>query len=479
MGSLLLALGCRSAVAVAAATVARSTPPGYVSSSSSSSSSHKHMHCVSTFVSKRSIIKLGLVPDLAAIRAPTRCRNWVPCRATGGEEEGHDQEKEALSSKEGSAKETVESTATEVTESATQGSNIAGLNKPSSEVLKLPKEVLDVLQNQVFGFDTFFVTGQEPYEEKFGEQYKLFLLINPQDDKPVAAVVPSESLEPDIAPVPEWFAAGAFGLVTIGTIILRNSPAAQINFSSVVENPALLADGLLGALVTFAVLLAHEAGHLYAAQKVGAKLGIPYLVPSWQLGSFGSITRITSIVTNRQELLQVAVTGPIAGAALGLTLVLLGLLLSPSEGQGIVVNASIFHDSFLVGGLAKLFMGSSLTDGTQVAVNPLVLSAWAGLLINSINSIPVGELDGGRISQALWGRKAWSRINGVSIALLGLSGIFNDVALYWVVLILFIQRGPIPPQADEITAPENTYVTAGVVVLLLGLLICAPLPFSF
>jgi hypothetical protein len=28
--------------------------------------------------------------------------------------------------------------------------------------------------------------------------------------------------------------------------------------------------------------LAHEAGHFYAAQKVGAKLGFPYLVPSWQ-----------------------------------------------------------------------------------------------------------------------------------------------------------------------------------------------------
>jgi hypothetical protein len=90
MGSLLLALGCRSAVA--AATVTRSIPSGYVALSSSSS--HKHMHCVSTFVSKRSIIKLGLVPDLAAIRAPTRCRNWVPCRATGGEEEGHDQVEE-------------------------------------------------------------------------------------------------------------------------------------------------------------------------------------------------------------------------------------------------------------------------------------------------------------------------------------------------------------------------------------------------
>jgi membrane-associated protease RseP (regulator of RpoE activity) len=33
------------------------------------------------------------------------------------------------------------------------------------------------------------------------------------------------------------------------------------------------------------------------------------------------------------------------------------------------------------------------------------LWAWAGLLINAINSIPAGELDGGRIAFAMWGRK--------------------------------------------------------------------------
>lgn len=32
------------------------------------------------------------------------------------------------------------------------------------EVIKIPKETIEILKNQVFGFDTFFVTSQDPYE---------------------------------------------------------------------------------------------------------------------------------------------------------------------------------------------------------------------------------------------------------------------------------------------------------------------------
>lgn len=32
------------------------------------------------------------------------------------------------------------------------------------EAIKIPKETIEILKNQVFGFDTFFVTAQEPYE---------------------------------------------------------------------------------------------------------------------------------------------------------------------------------------------------------------------------------------------------------------------------------------------------------------------------
>ncbi|KAL5056787.1 hypothetical protein RYX36_028391, partial [Vicia faba] len=92
-------------------------------------------------------------------------------------------------------------------------------------------------------------------------------------------------------------------------------------------------------------------------------------------------------------------------------------VIPPSDGIGVVVDASVFHESFLAGGigklypldvftvLAKLLLGNVLKEGTPISVNPLVIWAWAGLLINAINSIPAGELDGGRISFALWGRK--------------------------------------------------------------------------
>lgn len=124
-------------------------------------------------------------------------------------------------------------------------------------------------------------------------------------------------------------------------------------------------------------------------------------------------------------------------------------------------------------------MGDALKEGTPISVNPLVIWAWAGLLINAINSIPAGELDGGRIAFSIWGRKASTRITGVSIVLLGLASLFSDVAFYWVALIFFLQRGPIAPLSEEITDPDDKYVGLGILVLFLGLLVCLPFPFPF
>ncbi|XP_027939432.1 probable zinc metalloprotease EGY2, chloroplastic isoform X3 [Vigna unguiculata] len=112
------------------------------------------------------------------------------------------------------------------------------------EAIKIPMETIEILRNQVFGFDTFFVISQDPYEggvlfkgnlrgqatksydkiskrlkDNFGDEYKLFLLVNPEDDKPVAVVVPRTTLQPETTAVLEWFAVGAFGLVTVFTLL--------------------------------------------------------------------------------------------------------------------------------------------------------------------------------------------------------------------------------------------------------------------
>ncbi|CDY11338.1 hypothetical protein HID58_008276 [Brassica napus] len=385
------------------------------------------------------------------------------------------------------------------------GSPLPGVNPLQlDDSMRLPKETIDILKDQVFGFDTFFVTSQEPYEggvlfkgnlrgqpaksyekiktrleNKFGDQYKLFLLSNPEDDKPVAVVVPRRSLEPETTAVPEWFAAGSFGLVALFTLFLRNVPALQSDLLSAFDNLELLKDGLPGALVTALVLGVHELGHVLVANNLGIKLGVPFFVPSWQIGSFGAITRIKNIVPKREDLLKVAAAGPLAGFSLGFVLFLVGLVVPPSDGIGVVVDSSVFHESFLVGGIAKLLLGDVLKEGTSISLNPLVIWAWAGLLINGINSIPAGELDGGKIAFSIWGRKASTRLTSVSLALLGLSALFSDVAFYWVVLIFFLQRGPIAPLAEEITEPEEKDVYLGILVLFLSLLVCLPYPFAF
>jgi hypothetical protein len=52
---------------------------------------------------------------------------------------------------------------------------------------------------------------------------------------------------------------------------------------SSLTNTQTLVEGIPGAFVTCVILAAHEAGHIYAAKAVGAKLGFPYFVPSLQV----------------------------------------------------------------------------------------------------------------------------------------------------------------------------------------------------
>ena len=95
------------------------------------------------------------------------------------------------------------------------------------------------------------------------------------------------------------------------------------------------------------------------------------------------------------------------------------------------------------------------------------LSAWH----------PAGVLDGGRIAHGLWGRRNAGRLGIITLFLLGVAGVFNTLALFWVLLVIFLQRGPISPQREELSQPESELDRRlGIGLLVLSLLVLLPYP---
>lgn len=52
----------------------------------------------------------------------------------------------------------------------------------------------------------------------------------------------------------------------------------------------------------------------------------------------------------------------------------------------------------------------------QPCPHPILPAGWAGLIINAINCLPAGELDGGRTFLGLFGRRAASRMGAGALS---------------------------------------------------------------
>ena len=91
-----------------------------------------------------------------------------------------------------------------------------------------------------------------------------------------------------------------------------------------------------------------------------------------------------------------------------------------------------------------------------------------------------GVLDGGRIAHGIWGRRAASRIGVITLFLLGIAGVVDTLALFWVLFVVILQRGPVAPQREELSAPggEAPDQALGLALLALPLLVLLPYPGS-
>jgi membrane-associated protease RseP (regulator of RpoE activity) len=151
-----------------------------------------------------------------------------------------------------------------------------------------------------------------------------------------------------------------------------------------------------------------------------------------------------------------------------------GLLLS-HPGSLFQIPAEFFKGSVLVGTLAKVVLGARLQQQI-VDVDPLVVIGWLGLVITAINLMPAGQLDGGRIVQAIYGRKIASRATLATFVVLAIASLVNPLALYWAIVIVILQRNLERPSLNELTEPDDARAALG--LLALFLMIAALLPLT-
>ncbi len=294
-------------------------------------------------------------------------------------------------------------------------------------------------------------------------------------------VLPSTAREGELSRLTEVWLAVVFGALTAVTS-LNSAGAPLIQF---LVDPFLtplsaadLLDAAPLALAFWGTLLAHELGHRAAASRRGVGLYLPLLVPAGFgfVGSFGGITRFRGFCPDRAALLDVAASGPAVGAAVSGLMLAAGLGLSAAGLGDVTVDSVAFADSWSVGLLAQAALGDALAS-PEVRVSSLVLAGWAGLVVNALNCLPAGELDGGRISLALFGRRGATALGVLTIATLAISSFSNPLAFYFVLLLLALQRGPILPCQQEIAEPEDGgQRRLGLALLFLPLLVLPPLP---
>ena len=203
-------------------------------------------------------------------------------------------------------------------------------------------------------------------------------------------------------------------------------------------NPAMW-QGLWFSLPLLTILLSHELGHFIECRKRNVDASLPYFLPSPSLfGTFGAFIRIRSPIFSRAGLFDIGIAGPLAGFAMLLPFLVIGVGMSKIVRLQSSSDGLSFGMPLAIRLLERICFGS--VPPSHIALHPMAMGAWAGLFATALNLLPIGQLDGGHIVYAL-GSELWHRrISLAFVALLGIAGFFYWAWWIWGVAMFFFGR---------------------------------------
>lgn len=238
--------------------------------------------------------------------------------------------------------------------------------------------------------------------------------------------------------------------------------------------------GLPFSLTLMSILLAHEMGHYLLARRHGVRVTLPFFLPGppfvFGPGTFGAFIRMKSLPPSRRVLFDIGAAGPWAGICVAIPAVLYGLHLSELKPIPPAFSGLEFGDSLLFKLLGRLVVGP-IPYGFDIFLHPIALAGWFGFLVTALNLLPVGQLDGGHVVYALFGRRhRWIARSflffTVAIGFYGWSGWFA-----WAVLMLLVGVDH-PPPLDHSTPLDARRRLAGWATLVLFAVTFVPVPIT-
>ena len=282
------------------------------------------------------------------------------------------------------------------------------------------------------------------------------------------------------------FAATIFTTLVVGARLQYNFALGLPQFHSdadifplrwALQQPSRLLLGIPFSVALLGILLAHEMGHFFYAQRNHVYATLPFFLPAPTLiGTMGAFIRIRSPIRSRAALFDIGIAGPIAGFVVALPLLFFSLSGSrpatvPTSDSDLVLGFPlIFHMAW------SLIHPHTLLHLDQLSLSPVAVAAWVGMFATSLNLLPGGQLDGGHIVYAL-SPKSHKLVSRLTVLALVPLSIFLWLGwLIWAgLLLLSLMRHPPVPRFPALDTKRRLL---GWLALVMFVLTIIPAPFA-
>lgn len=359
--------------------------------------------------------------------------------------------------------------ATDVRRFGDGGIFIGNLRKPIDEVIpKLEKKLSDAAGREVV---VWFM------EEKANDITKQACVVQPKAEMDLQ--FESTKLSTPLG----YFSAIALAVTTFGTVALMSGffLKPDATFDDYLANVVPLFGGFLS------ILGVSEVATRVTAARYGVKLSPSFLVPSSWTGCLGVMNNYESLLPNKKALFDIPVARTASAYLTSLLLAVAAFVADGSFNGGdnaLYIRPQFFYNNPLLS-FIQLVIGPYTDDlgnvlpyaveGVGVPVDPLAFAGLLGMVVTSLNLLPCGRLEGGRIAQAMFGRSTATLLSFGTSLLLGIGALSGSVlCLAWGLFSTFFRGGEELPAKDEITPLGESRFAWGIVLALICFLTLFP-----